>query len=284
MKRFKIDHLTQYSFSEVVQLLPHTLRLRPREGHELRIESSKLDITPFAKVHWRRDAESNSVATAIFNSRSKTLDFHSQVVIQQYDLDPFDFMAVSLASDFPFIYGEEERVLLSPYMNGAWNGSNPALLGWVSRVWEKSENIQTIELLLRLNACIYESIQYQIREEEGVQSAENTIERCSGSCRDTANLFMSAARQLGFAARFVSGYIYSKFAENGIGSTHAWSEVFIPEAGWKGFDPSNGIMVGANHFAVAVSRMPESIPPIAGNFYGLPGASMSVNVRVSELC
>jgi len=134
-----------------------------------------------------------------------------------------------------------------------------------------------------LNQLIYQSMQYRRREEEGVQTAEQTLLSGSGSCRDFACLFITAARQLGFAARFVSGYMHFSASSSQSGSTHAWVEVFIPGAGWKGFDPTTGNIVGAEHITVAVARSPQSVPPVSGSYLGRPGSSMFVNVWVTEL-
>tara|TARA_R110000823_G_scaffold144958_3_gene275057 strand:- start:9823 stop:10686 length:864 start_codon:yes stop_codon:yes gene_type:complete len=286
MQRYKIVHQTRYDFSGPVQLLPHTLRLRPREGHELRMESSTLDISPPASLRWQRDVEGNSVATATFNTSAETLLIKSQVIIQQYDQAPHDFLVADYAVEYPFNYTDEDRVLLSPYLLQPDDASPGILTAWVADVWAPGESLQTFALLLRLNQRIYQQLTYQVREEEGVQSAEQTLACGTGSCRDAACLFMAAARQLGFATRFVSGYLYSdpgagQFPQ--AGATHAWAEVFIPGAGWKGFDPTIGNIVGAAHITVAVARLPESVPPVAGAFHGLPGANMRVNVSVTAL-
>lgn len=286
MKRYKIVHQTDYDFSGFVQLLPHTLRLRPREGHELRIESSMLDIFPAATLRWHRDVEGNSVAMATFNVNTQHLSIKSETIIQQYDQAPHDFLVADYAVDYPFRYNDEDQVLLSPYMSAPDTADTSLLTNWVNAIWQPGEKIQTFALLLRLNQKIYQSVKYQKREAEGVQSADQTLMCGSGSCRDSACLFMAAARRLGFAARFVSGYLYSNHTTNQLGpsgSTHAWAEVFIPGAGWKGFDPTIGNIVGSEHIAVAVARLPESVPPIAGLFNGPPGANMTVNVWVTAL-
>ncbi len=283
MKRYKILHQTHYEFSNTVQLLPHTLRLRPREGHELRLESSRLDITPAAALRWQRDVEGNSVATATFSGKTRMLNIDSEIVIQQYDLVPHDFLVADYAVNYPFQYSDEDRVLLQPYVNIANKPEDPALNHWADGMWQFNEKIQTFALLLRLNQRIYQSISYCMREEEGVQAAAQTLALGSGSCRDSASLFMAAAKRLGFAARFVSGYVNSNAGMDISGSTHAWAEVFIPGAGWKGFDPTIGNIVGEDHVAVAVARLPESVPPVAGNFLGNPGAEVTVKVWVSEL-
>ncbi|MCB1669166.1 MAG: transglutaminase family protein [Porticoccaceae bacterium] len=286
MKRYKILHETLYNFSGSVQLLPHTLRLRPREGHELRIESSALDIFPAATLRWHRDVEGNSVATATFNGSTQNLTIKSEIIIQQYDQTPHDFLVADYAVDYPFSYIDEDKVLLSPYMQSTDTAETNLLTSWIHDIWQPDEKIQTFALLLRLNQRIYQTLTYRRREEEGVQSVEQTLSLGSGSCRDSACLFMAAARQLGFAARFVSGYIYSDATTNPLGqsgSTHAWAEVLIPGAGWKGFDPTIGNIVGAEHITVAVARLPESVPPIAGSFHGPSGTKMVVNVWVTAM-
>lgn len=286
MKRYQILHQTNYQFSGVVQLLPHTLRLRPREGHELRIETSTLDITPDATLRWQRDVEGNSVATATFAQKATSLNIVSKVLIQQYNQTPYDFLVAEYAVDYPFTYSEEDRALLAPYLRSCSNVEIGLLADWLNGLWHPNEKLQTFAVLLRLNERIYQTLSYRTREEEGVQSPEQTLSSRSGSCRDAASLFMAAARQLGFASRFISGYLYALATSDTrgpSGSTHAWVEVFIPGAGWKGFDPTTGNIVGAEHIAVAVARMPESVPPIAGSFLGPPGTKMTVNVWVSEL-
>ncbi len=283
MQRYKILHRTYYNFSAVVQLQPHTLRLRPREGHELRIESSSLDITPPASLRWHRDAEDNSVAIATFATPTRQLVIESEAIIQQFNEAPLDFLVADYAMNYPFAYTPEDRVLLAPYLDGVVPAANDPLVEWVANVWRPGEAIQTYALLKRLCTRIHQTLTYQLREEPGVQSAADTLSRGSGSCRDSANLFMQAARHLGLAARFVSGYLHAPPSTVNYGATHAWAEVFLPGAGWKGFDPSTGEIVGSDHIAVAVARLPESVPPVSGAFAGPPGASLDVGVWVTEL-
>lgn len=286
MKRYKILHKTLYRFADQVRLHDHTLRLRPREGHELRIESSDLDISPSASLRWHRDAEGNSVATATFTQPTRELKIVSELVVQLYDQEPHDFLVTDYAVDYPLRHREEDAQLLAPYMRSASEAGSGELSTWLASVWQPGEAIQTFALLLRLNQRIWELLSYTVREEEGVQTPEQTLRNRSGSCRDSASLFMAAARQLGFAARFVSGYICTETGDLlpiGPGSTHAWAEVFIPGAGWKGFDPSIGNIVGAQHITVNVAMRPESVPPISGSFQGPPNADMAVSVMVTDL-
>ena len=283
MRRFKILHRTYYNFSGEVRLEPHALRLRPREGHELHIESAILEITPPAKLRWHRDVEDNSVAIATFDTLARQLVIESEVVIQQFNEAPLDFLVDVYATNYPFAYTAEDRVVLSPYMNATQSAVGDPLAKWVASLWSAGEPIQTYALLERLCVHINQSFSYQVREEPGVQTPAVTLARGSGSCRDFATLFMEAARLLGLAARFVSGYLHAEPSSANFGSTHAWAEVFLPGAGWKGFDPTIGKIVGTDHTSVAVSRLPESVPPISGSFVGPPGASLDVGVWVTGL-
>ena len=282
MQRYKIFHRTYYSFSDTVTLEPHTLLLRPREGHELRIESSSLTLTPPATLRWHRDVEDNCVAIASFDSPANQLVIESEVIIQQFNDAPLDFLVVDYATNYPFAYTPEDWIVLAPYVNAAEPTAGSQLTDWITNVWS-GESIQTYALLQRLCVHIHQTLLYQLREEPGVQSAAETLSRGSGSCRDFANLFTEAARRLGLAARFVSGYLHAPPSTINFGATHAWSEVYLPGAGWKGFDPTIGEIAGTNHIAVAVARLPKSVPPVAGSFVGIPGASLDVGVWVTEL-
>ena len=283
MQRYKILHRTYYNFSTAVRLEPHALRLRPREGHQLRVESMKLTVTPAAKLRWHRDAEDNAVAIAIFKSFASQVLIESQVVIQQYHEAPLDFLVADYAVDYPFKYSPADRKVLAPYLPSARQASGKLLEALVKGVWKRAERIQTYALLRRLNKQVHQAISYQIREEPGVQSAIKTLTCGTGSCRDLAHLFMEAARRLGLAARFVSGYLHAPPSSVTLGATHAWAEVYLPGAGWTGFDPSIGELVGTDHIAVAVARLPELAPPVAGAFIGPADVSLDVGVWVSEV-
>ncbi len=283
MQRYKIFHRTYYNFSGSVRLEPHFLRLRPREGHELRIESSTLNISPPATLRWYRDVEDNSVAIATFDSLATQLVIESEIIIQHFNEAPLDFLVAEYATDYPFAYREEDWAVLSAYTNMGDPAARGLLGEHIANFWRPGERLQTYTLLERLCGHIHKTLSYQLREEPGVQTVGETLALGSGSCRDAAYLFMEAARSLGLASRFVSGYLYAQPSATNFGSTHAWAEVFLPGAGWKGFDPTIGEIVGTNHIAVAVARLPESVPPVAGSFVGPPGANMDVGVWVTEL-
>ncbi|MDC8832443.1 transglutaminase family protein [Alteromonas gilva] len=283
MRRLQINHITTYQFSGAVELTPHTLRLRPREGHDQHIESSQLIITPPAELHWQRDAEENTIAVASFTQATQKLVINSTITIQKFDIEPHNFLVAEHAVDYPFAYTTEEAIALTPYTQIQSPTDKDDLKRWLADIWQPAEQIQTFALLLRLNQKIYQSFDYIKREEEGVQPPGITLTSQAGSCRDLANLMMLAARKLGFASRFVSGYVHTGEDNIQEGSTHAWTEIFIPGAGWKGFDPTFGNLAGSSHIAVSVSRRAELTPPISGGFYGSPGTTMEVDVQVNEI-
>jgi transglutaminase-like putative cysteine protease len=284
MNRYQIVHRTVYTYSGPVQLCSHALRLRPREGHNLRIESSRITIQPDASLRWHRDVEDNSVAMARFTARADRLLIESNLIIQQYDQEPLDFLVEEYAVSYPFAYAPEDCFVLGAYLLAGPASHAGTLAPWMSTIWQPGEAIESYVLLQRLDRAIPELVSYRQREEPGVQTPAETLVCLTGSCRDLAFLFMEAAKLLGFAARFVSGYSCTSHAADDAGSTHAWAEVFLPGAGWKGFDPTRGEIVGENHISVAVGRLPHSVPPIAGSFIGDSRLlSMDVTVRVSKL-
>ena len=282
MKRYKIIHRTYYNYTNTVTLGAHELLLRPREGHDLRIESFELKITPSAKVYWHRDVEGNSVAVANFTRTAQQLTVESEVIIQQYNESPLDFIVADYAINYPFSYDEADQFLLSPYRVLPDQETRELLNNWIFNVWKSSEQIQTYTLLQRLTETIYNTLVYKVREEPGVQSAKETLSLGSGSCRDFALLFMEAVKCLGLASRFVSGYLYAPLMSSQVGSTHAWAEVYLPGGGWKGFDPTIGDIVGTDHIPVAVSRLAEAVPPISGSYAGSAESQLDVGVWVSE--
>jgi transglutaminase-like putative cysteine protease len=285
MRRLQIDHTTEYRFGMEVTLLPHRLVLRPRESHNLRISSSALEISPAHRIRWQRDTLDNSVAVASFTAPAAVLHVASKVIIEHYDEAPFDFLFEDYAAVHPFAYQPEEAALLAPLLSLAWPGDRTAIAEWLPSLSLGSGELETFTLLSQLNRAISRDFRYEGREEPGVQSPALTLSRKSGSCRDFAALFLDACRHLGVAGRFVSGYHTSYANESGSGTTHAWAEVYLPGPGWKGFDPTSGLVTGSEHIAVAVARHPETVPPIAGSYLGPrePQPIMLVSVGVVEV-
>ena len=202
MKRYKIIHRTYYNYTDTVILGAHHLLLRPREDHELRIESFVLKCTPEAKVFWHRDVEGNSVATANFSHSTQQLIIESEVIIQQYNEYPLDFIVDRYAVNYPFQYESSDRFLLSPYMVLPDETTRALLNNWICNVWKSGEEIQTYTLLNRLSAYIYQTLTYKVREEPGVQTAQETLTLGSGSCRDFALLVYGSSQMLGVGLTF----------------------------------------------------------------------------------
>lgn len=283
MRRLKIEHTTTYDYSAPVILQPHRLLLRPREGHDIRLESSRLDIFPAHRLQWQRDVYGNSVGIVSFMAPSARLAIVSEVVLQHYESQPLDFWVADYAVNFPFYYAPEEQVDLGPYLLSVYQEDRWGLGEWLRRFWQPGQVLETYVLVDRLNNAIAHDFCYQMREEPGVQRPLATLAKRSGSCRDYATLFIEACRYWGLAARFVSGYLHSPATVQGDGSTHAWSEVYLPGAGWKGFDSTSGQVVGNEHIAVAVNRHPEAIPPVAGSFLASQWQESVMRVRVEVM-
>ncbi|MCG6897493.1 MAG: transglutaminase family protein [Thiocapsa sp.] len=284
MRRIQISHVTEYLFSSPVTLLPHRLLLRPRENHNVRIESSTLEISPAHTLQWKRDVLDNSVALVSFSEPSDRVRVSSGVVIQHYEDNPFDFLLDDFAVIHPFDYSAEDRAELTPFQQAVYPSDQDAVRRWLDGMG-LPQAMQTFTLLDRINREIAGRFIYRMREEPGVQPPAVTLASNSGSCRDFAALFMETCRSLRLASRFVSGYQFAPTIAAGNASTHAWAEVYLPGAGWKGFDPTSGEVTGNKHIAAAVARHPEAVPPVAGSFLGPTGQQpvLDVAVRVSEL-
>jgi transglutaminase-like putative cysteine protease len=280
MKRIRITHKTEYHYRTPVTFGPHQALLRPREGHDVHIKSSVLTIEPRAEVRWLRDIYGNSIAILTFSESSRKLSLFSEVEVDHYDDNPLNCVVAPNARSYPFQYAPTEQVELIPYRLPSYPYDGPGLQSWLSDLAGPGKVIDTFELLTRLNTRIYESFKYSRREEAGVQLPCQTIALGTGSCRDYAVLMMEAARHLGFGARFVTGYIM--MGEGQHGATQGWTEIYIPGAGWRGFDPTNNKLAGFEHVSVAVAREPEKASPLSGTWEGSPGAfdRMEVSVEV----
>lgn len=285
MQRLQISHLTEYRFSAPVTFQPHRLLIRPREGHDVRIESSKLDVFPAYTVKWHRDVFDNSVAVVSFTESADRLTIGSEVVIQHYEEAPLDFIVEDYAVIYPFSYRPDESADLAPFQQPIYVHDQGALRQWLDALAVGQQPLETYVLLDRINQAIAAGFKYVMREQPGVQAPAATLACRSGSCRDFATFFIEACRQLGLASRFVSGYLHAPATEAGNAATHAWSEVYLPGPGWKGFDSTTGEVTGSRHIPVAVARHPQAVPPVAGSFIGPSGEQPPpiVQVQVTAL-
>ena len=280
MKRIRITHKTEYHYHTPVRFGPHEAMLRPREGHDVHIESSLLMVEPKADVRWLRDIYGNSITVLSFAEPARKLSLFSEVNVDHYDDNPLDFVIAPSGRSYPFQYASNEQVELIPYRLPSYPYDGPGVQSWLSDLYSPGQVMSTFELLSKLNTRIYESFKYARREEAGVQLPCQTITLGTGSCRDYAVLMMEAARHWGFGARFVTGYIMMGAGQHG--ATHAWTEIYIPGAGWRGFDPTNNKFAGSEHVSVAVAREHEKASPLSGTWEGPADAfdRMEVSVRV----
>jgi len=283
MKRIRIIHRTEYHYHSEVSFGPHQVMLRPREGHDLHIDDARLQVEPAPQVRWLRDIYGNSIAVLTFTEPAQKLAILSEIDVTLFEDNPLECLIDPQAKSYPFQYAADEQVELIPYRVPSYPHDGPAVQRWLQDLYRPGELINTFELLKNLNTRIFESFQYAHREEAGVQLPCQTIALGSGSCRDYAVFMMEAARHWGLGARFVSGYI--QMAEGQHGATHAWVEIYLPGTGWRGFDPTNNKLAGAEHVSVAVAREHEKACPIAGSWAGPSDAfqRMEVSVQVVAL-
>jgi transglutaminase-like putative cysteine protease len=281
VRRIQIQHLTRYQYAESVTLLPHTLHLRPRDGHDIRVQSSKLDIRPEFRIHWKRDVYNNSVAVVTFLQAANELSIASEVVVENYEEQPLNFVLEEYARLFPFDYDPGEQIDLAPYISPVYVQDQAMVKDWMADICNPANKVDTITMLTILNTKIANGHLYQMREEPGVQSPSQTLSSGIGSCRDFATLFIESCRHCGLASRFISGYVRNETAAPWNTATHAWAEVYLPGSGWRGFDPTSGLLVSGDHIAVAVHRHPEAIPPVSGSFVGTGNAQPKLTVEVN---
>ncbi len=280
MKRIRITHITEYFYRQPVLFGPHRALMRPREGHDVHIERGRLDISPQASVRWLRDLDGNSVAILTFSGPADRMRVLSEVDVNLYDEHLIECHIDPEARSFPFQYSADEHLGLIPYRHPSYPHEGTNWQSWLRELYTPGQLIDTLELLSRLNSRIYEAFQYTRREDPGVQSPAETIARGGGSCRDYAVLMMEAARHWGFAAQFVTGYV--QMGEGQHGATHAWAEIYIPGAGWQGYDPTNNKLSGDEHITVAVAPHHATASPLSGSWKGPANAfdRMEVSVQV----
>ncbi len=280
--RLRIRHTTVYRYSQEVVFGPHWLMIRPREEHDLRIESSRLEISPAHSLRWRTDAYGNSIALVHLQKPAAQLRIDSEVTVKHFEPNPFNFLLVPEAVNYPFQYHPQEYPDLAPCLVPLYPADEAEVRAWLAPFLPASGSTPTLNLLTALNQAVRSDFTYVRRDEPGIQSPAETLGKKSGSCRDYAALFMEACRHLGLAARFVSGYAHNP--KEAHGSTHAWAEVYLPGAGWKGFDPTAGILACDLHVPVAVARDPGQATPVSGTF-SAPGecVGLDVDVQVQEV-
>lgn len=279
----KITHINIYRFIRPVELTTHRLMLRPVESHGLQIRSEKLEIYPANTLSWEHDVFNNSVAQVNFSGKTDELRITSQYRVEQFNINPFNFSLEIYTNTLPFDYRGDDIIDLAPFLIRQYPQDHPAIGAWLRPFLNVNGGTKTLEFLLALNEFIATHFSYGRREEPGVQSPAQTLALGTGCCRDFSLLFMEAARHMGLAARYVSGYLCSSEQDEtdvAMNATHAWTEIYLPGAGWKGFDPTSGILAAGLHVVVATTRNPAQATPIRGSYLGDASLFKDMNVSI----
>ncbi|MGR8998309.1 MAG: transglutaminase family protein, partial [Gammaproteobacteria bacterium] len=270
--RVAIRHKTIYSFDRPVSLSPHVFRLRPAVHSRTPIKAYALRIEPKNHfINWQQDPFGNILARVVFPDKCRKLSVEVEVIADMTVINPFDFFVETYAEKYPFKYDPLTLKELQPYLEIAEKG--PLLMQWVKDFDVSKRSIN--DFLVDINRKVYEAISYNIRMEVGIQSCEETLGMRSGSCRDSAWLLVQILRHVGLAARFVSGYLVQLTSdiksldgpsgpEHDFTDLHAWTEVYIPGAGWIGLDPTSGLLAGEGHIPLACTPHPASAAPVTG--------------------
>jgi Uncharacterized protein conserved in bacteria len=267
-----LHHVTHYRYDRRVGLSPQLVRLRPAPHCRTPILSYALRVEPAKHfVNWQQDPFSNHVARLVFPEPTTEFKVTVDLVAEMSVFNPFDFFLEPQAEKFPFEYSQESARDLAPYL--ATGPLTPRLAAFVESISREPQG--TTNFLVALNQRVQQEVGYLIRLEPGVQTPEETLEKRSGSCRDSAWLLVQVLRRLGLAARFVSGYLIQLVpdvksldgpsgAEADFTDLHAWCEVYLPGAGWIGLDPTSGLLAGEGHIPVACTPDPSTAAPVSG--------------------
>jgi len=287
-----LHHKTHYKYDRLVNLGPQVVRLRPAPHSRTRILSYSLKIKPEKHfINWQQDPQSNYAARLVFPEPTREFLVEVDLVAEMAVLNPFDFFLEPSAQKFPFAYDSALDHELAPFQRKCWLTNNFSkyltelrrdLIGEVKRRTKQqrlempdSEKQPTNDFIVAINQRLWKDIKYTIRLEPGVQTPEETLTKMSGSCRDSAWLLVQLMRHFGLAARFVSGYLIQlkpdmksldgpSGAEKDFTDLHAWTEVYLPGAGWIGLDPTSGLLAGEGHIPLACTPDPSSAAPISG--------------------
>ncbi|WP_263354595.1 transglutaminase family protein [Acidicapsa acidisoli] len=274
-----LKHRTQYRYDKTIVLGPQVIQLRPVPHCKTAILSYSLDITPAEHLlNWRLDPNSNHQARLLFPQKTNEFVVEVNLVADLSPINPFDFFLEPGVESYPFSYSPDLARDLGPYLctDLAEDLSGPRLLAFLENfATEKRGTNGTISLLLDLNRKVRDEIDYVTRLEPGIQSCEETLQLRSGSCRDSAWLLVQLLRNLGIAARFVSGYLIqlapdetalegSSGPEADSADLHAWAEAFLPGAGWIGLDPTSGMLAGEGHIPLVCTPDATKAAPIGG--------------------
>jgi uncharacterized protein (DUF2126 family)/transglutaminase-like putative cysteine protease len=267
-----LHHATRYRYDRPINLGPQVVRLRPAPHCRTPVLSYALTVSPKEHfLNWQQDPQSNWLARIVVPEKTEHLTVTVDLTVELNVLNPFDFFLEPEAETYPFAYSPEVLEDLKPYL--AKTELGPRFSAYLASI--PREEMPTTSFLFNLNARLQSDISYLIRMEPGIQTPDQTLERASGSCRDSAWLLVQLLRHLGLAARFASGYLIQlkpdvksldgpSGAEQDFTDLHAWCEVYLPGAGWVGLDPTSGLFAGEGHIPLACAANPTHAAPISG--------------------
>ncbi|MBE9228646.1 transglutaminase family protein [Phormidium sp. LEGE 05292] len=277
---YHIVHTTTYNYQQAVTLKPHTIRLIPRSDAEQKVHNFSLEIDPKPTgICYNSDLEGNVVLQTWFNEPTKYLEIQVSSQVETLRSNPFDYLLKPFALKLPIDYSVSLLTQLSPYLQRQYPGNVDPIATELAQEILVACSHQTTMFLNKLNLQIYENCEYVIRETGDPLPAGITWKQKSGSCRDFAVLFMEVCRAVGLAARFVSGYQEGD-PDQIERDLHAWVEVYLPGAGWRGYDPTHGLAVSDRHIPLVASAFPNYTAPISGSF-SPPGTSFSMTPQIS---
>ena len=277
-----LRYQTTYRYEEQVGFSPHDVRLFPRSDRFSRVRRLDFSTTPKATVRYWRDIFENTVASCYFPEKSKELTFRLAINLDLDEKDPFHFILERDAVEMPFEYDKRTRDLLAAY-RATRVTEKLNVPGW--KPPPSASRRGTVETLIELNKRLHECIGYERREEGPALSPMETLRRGKGACRDVSVLLAEILRRMGLAARLTSGYLRESDSETkrAEGSLHAWTEVFLPGAGWIGLDATNGVLANHNFIAAAAGLAPADITPISGAYYHAHGVPTQMTSKLQLL-
>ncbi len=277
--RLAIEHRTEYRYSRTVFLEPLTLRLRPRCDVSHTLQTYKIDVDPTpAGICHCLDLDGNGTTTVWFEGLHDRLAIAVAAVVQTHRSDPFDFIITDPAAlSLPLVYSNRLRLVLNHYLSRPL--ADEAVSAFSTTIQIDAGN-DTVRFLTLLVERIRSTFLYSVREYGEPWTPRETLERKCGTCRDFAMLYLDVCRCAGIAARFVSGYCYAEATEHHL---HAWVEVYLPGAGWRGFDPSEGFAVADRHVALATGRNAEDASPVFGLYRGDATPVLTTSVSISKM-